>query len=167
MKFFNYTFLIIIQICIILSNLQNKVYGFKSSNVADIDTSKYLNTLELYNFATTLKRSYPELVDVYSVGQSVKKRELLVIKISNDVSTRKLGKPMFKYVANMHGDETIGRQLLIFLAQYLTSQYGKEDRITQLLNTTEIHLMPSMNPDGYELAKVSLLKLVANLIYKF
>ena len=43
-------------------------------------------------------------------------------------------KPMFKYVANMHGDETVGRQLLIYLAQYLVNQYGSNPR-SLLFNT--------------------------------
>ena len=41
-----------------------------------------------------------------------------------------------------------GRELVIFLAQYLISNYGKMNRITQLINTTDIWLMPSLNPDG-------------------
>ena len=61
---------------------------------------------------------------------------------------------MFKYVANMHGDETLGRELVIFVAQYLLENYGSDARVTRLVNTTDIFLMPSLNPDGYEASDV-------------
>ena len=54
----------------------------------------------------------------------------------------------------MHGNEVIGRQMLIYLAKYLAQNYGKDERITRLLNNTEIFLLPSLNPDGYESSRV-------------
>ena len=61
---------------------------------------------------------------------------------------------MFKYIGNMHGNEPVGRQMLIYLAKYLAQNYGKDERITRLLKNTEIFLLPSLNPDGYEASRV-------------
>jgi carboxypeptidase D len=96
-----------------------------------------------------LERRYPQLAQVGSVGRSVEGRDLAFIKISANVQQRSPLEPMFKYVANMHGDETVGRQMLIYLAQYLLANYGTDPRVTRLLDQTEVHLMPSMNPDGF------------------
>ena len=57
---------------------------------------------------------------------------------------RPLLRPMVKYVGNMHGNELAGRQVLIALAEYLVHNYGVEDRVTRLLNTTEVMPLPSI-----------------------
>ena len=56
----------------------------------------------------------------------------------------------------MHGNEVVGRELLLKLIDYMCEAVtdGNEDTddITWLLENTRMHFMPSMNPDGWELA---------------
>lgn len=58
-----------------------------------------------------------------------------------------------RYVAGMHGNEALGRELLLLLMQFLCHEFLRGDpRVTRLLTEMRIHLLPSMNPDGYETA---------------
>ncbi|XP_066251733.1 carboxypeptidase D-like isoform X1 [Euwallacea similis] len=111
---------------------------------------RYYSYDELTNAFEKLETENPGIAKLVSIGRSVKNRELWAMHINSNVQNRTLLTPMFKYVANMHGDEAIGRQLMIYLAYYLILNYGKNERVTQLVNTTDIYLVPSMNPDGYE-----------------
>ena len=55
---------------------------------------------------------------------SVGNRTLWVMKISTDNEGQRSDlKPMVKYVANMHGNEVVGRELLLKFIEYLMNTY--------------------------------------------
>ncbi|XP_067136764.1 carboxypeptidase D-like [Centruroides vittatus] len=140
-------------VCGIIVSLLLRISLGSELDIADYSKiSKYLNYTELSEFVQKLHSEHPNLTDVYSVGKSVQGRDLFVIKIARNPKFRDLGKPMFKYVANMHGNEALGRHLLVLLAKYLVENYNKDERVTRLIDATDIHLMPSVNPDGFEAA---------------
>ena len=109
----------------------------------------YHNYDELTDFLQEINSQYPNITNLLSIGQSVEGRELWVLEVSDNPGVNEL-EPEFKYIANMHGDETVGRELSLFLIEWLVQEYGTNQRATDLVNNTSIFIMPSMNPDGFE-----------------
>ena len=119
--------------------------------------TRYHTYKELENELINISKTYPRLTKLYALsGKTCQNRSLWVLQISTDAhKTRSELKPMVKYVANMHGNEVVGKELILRLANYLLESYSSNDNvdIKNLVDTTDIHLMPSMNPDGFEEAQ--------------
>jgi carboxypeptidase D len=100
----------------------------------------------------TIAADHPEIARLYSIGRTVQGRELWMMKISANPDVEEF-EPEFAYIAAMHGDEVVGKELVFNLIDYLTDNYGTDPRVTALVDTVEISIMPSMNPDGTELGQ--------------
>lgn len=143
---------------IILSCYVGALFGYAVQTGSEDflgDPPQYSTFEDMISLFSKLHDAHPEIVKLHSIGKSAQNRDLVAIEISSEVEERRLLKPMFKFVGNMHGDEVVGYQLLIYLAQYLVNNYGVLDRVTRLINSTDIFLMPTMNPDGLHEAKVN------------
>lgn len=75
-------------------------------NETFLEDAHYHNTDAVQDLFARLAKDYPDLAKVHSIGMSSEGRDLTVIEITKNVRKRSILVPMFKYVANMHGDET-------------------------------------------------------------
>ena len=49
--------------------------------------------------------------------------------------------------------QVVGRELLLHLIDHLVTEYeNNTESIVELLTSTRVHILVSMNPDGFELA---------------
>lgn len=119
--------------------------------------AKHHNYAEMKEMMESIQRKCPAATKIYNIGKSCLGRELLVMILSDTPDEHVQGKPEVKYVANMHGNEVVGRELLLNFADKLCENSLKKEseqdsRLSNLMKKTRIHLLPSMNPDGYEKA---------------
>ena len=120
------------------------------SHEKSIQSAKYPSYSEVVENLRSLVALNPKIARLFSIGKSHQGRDLWVVKISDHVEKDEV-EPEFKYISSMHGDEITGRELTQSLIKDLIESYGKDKQITNLIDNTEIYIMPSMNPDGSEL----------------
>ena len=92
---------------------------------------------------------HPEICRLQWLGESVKGRDLWAVLVTDNPDIEE-DEPEFKYIGAMHGDESVGAEMCLRFLDLLTTEYGLDQRITTLVDTTAIWILPVMNPDGLE-----------------
>ncbi|KAM3832215.1 putative carboxypeptidase X1 [Vipera latastei] len=114
---------------------------------------RHHNYKEMRKLLKNVSETCPDITRIYSIGKSYLGLKMYVMEISDNPGQHEVGEPEFRYVAGMHGNEALGRELVLNLMEYLCQEYRQGNpRVRRLVTETRIHLMPSMNPDGYETA---------------
>ena len=112
--------------------------------------SGYPTNAQIGTTLLTMQNTYPAIAERVSLGTSVQGRDLWAIHISDNVGVDE-DEPEVSYISTMHGDEVVGLEMTLMLADWLTSNYGSVQRATDMVDELDIWLVPTMNPDGYEL----------------
>jgi len=93
---------------------------------------------------------------VYSIGKSVEQRDLLAVAIADNNADKHVTlRPEVKYIANMHGNERVSREVLLHFIDYMLSHQHKDTNVDYVMRHTRIHVVVSLNPDGAEVASSS------------
>jgi len=90
---------------------------------------------------------HPDICKLITISTLASGRKLLALKITDNPNISE-AEPEFLYTSSIHGDETTGYVLMLHLIDHLTSNYGVDPRITEMINNIEIYINPLANPDG-------------------
>ena len=94
-----------------------------------------------------VQTAHPDIVQRFSIGQSYEGRQLWAAKISDNVAVDE-NEPEVLFDGNTHSDEHMGTEMTLHILHWLADGYGKDARITNIVNSREIWLVFSVNPDG-------------------
>ncbi len=93
--------------------------------------------------------AHPGIAQRFSMGVSYEGRQIWGIKISDNVGTDE-NEPEAFVVAQLHANERSSGELALYLLNLLVDGYGTDSRITDIVNSREIWIVPMANPDGAE-----------------
>ncbi|KRZ18696.1 Carboxypeptidase -like protein [Trichinella zimbabwensis] len=123
----------------------------KSFPLHDPIGSQYHSNKEIAEQFLILSRQYPNQLHQFFIGKSVYDQEIVGVAVSAQYPEQHISlRPNILFTANIHGNEPVGREILIKLVTYVLQNYGKDPLITQLLNETRLLVIPTLNPDGFD-----------------
>ncbi|XP_060787094.1 inactive carboxypeptidase-like protein X2 isoform X2 [Neoarius graeffei] len=115
----------------------------------DLDYT-YHSYLDMEKLMKSISDEYPTITRMYSLGKSSKGLDIYAMEITDKPGVHETGEPEFRYTAGYHGNEALGRELLLMLMQYLCKEYKDGNpRVRILVDGIRLHLVPSVNPDGH------------------
>jgi hypothetical protein len=109
--------------------------------------SGYHNLPEMVAEIQQAEASYPDLVDVFSIGKSYQDRDIWAAKISDNVATDE-AEPEVLIDAVHHAREHLTLEQALAVLKWLTRDYATDATVRSLVNNREIFIVFALNPDG-------------------
>ncbi|XP_032426327.1 adipocyte enhancer-binding protein 1 [Xiphophorus hellerii] len=138
---------------VLACQLPSSYHSENEVNASDDLDFRHHNYKEMRQMMKVINEECPNITRIYNIGKSSQGLKMYAMEISDNPGEHETGEPEFRYTAGLHGNEALGRELLLLLMQFLCKEYRDENpRVRRLVDGVRIHLVPSLNPDAYELA---------------
>jgi hypothetical protein len=118
---------------------------------AGIDHSRYHTYDQLTAALRALAKAHPERAKLVEVAKSREGRSVWALEIANPSGTPIAERPALLIAANLEGDQVIGSQIALYVAEALLAGYASNADIRQRLDHHAFYVVPRVNPDAAEL----------------
>jgi len=112
------------------------------------DFNKYPTFSAYVNQMKYWAQTYPQLCDLDTLGFTANnKHVLLSLRVTKDLAKTN-GRAKYLLTSTIHGDETVTYMMELHTIDTLLSSYGKDQRLTKLLDNVDMYFCPLLNPDA-------------------
>ncbi|MEU2599116.1 M14 family metallopeptidase [Streptomyces hirsutus] len=111
--------------------------------------SRYHNYAEMNAEIDQRLSAYPNIMSKRVIGRSYQGRDIVAIKISDNVTADE-NEPEVLFTHHQHAREHLTVEMALYLLRELGAGYGSDSRITSIVNSRELWIIPDLNPDGGE-----------------
>ena len=136
----------------------------KTNLQAAKDIPGYRSYTQMLDELLQLQAQYPSLMQVSSLGESwgsiyagqgipyyqTFDHELWAVKVSANVQLQE-DEPAFYFLGEHHAREPLSTEACMGILIHLLENYGSEPVVTGILDTSEVWIVPLLNPDGHKL----------------
>ncbi|MGD8539223.1 MAG: M14 family metallopeptidase [Candidatus Aminicenantes bacterium] len=135
----------------IKTHSSNRLHPFQ--NPFSIQTSingAFHSYKEVETEVYALEQAYPNLVQVHIIGNSLEMRNIYALKISDNVQAEEVGEAEVIITGCHHAREWISVEVPLYVAKHLAENYATDSHIRDLLDRSQVWIVPLLNPDGLE-----------------
>jgi len=112
------------------------------------DMGGYHTYSETYTKLSFMAMVFSDLVDLDTIGYSLEGNAIWAVKISDNVEVDE-DEPEVMFNSLIHAREAIGLEINLAFMDELLNNYHSDPEIADLVDNTEIYLVPIINVDGY------------------
>lgn len=115
--------------------------------------SRYHDYGEMVDELRRIEADHPDIVRVFSIGRSYQKRRIWVAEVSDNPGEHE-NEPEVMIDGLHHAREHLTVEMALYVLRLLTTQYGRDTdlgkRVTRIVDSRRIWIIPMVNPDGLE-----------------
>lgn len=132
-----------------ISKIDTPSVGRTWDNVHLIYPDTFHDTAKLNEEITNINSTASEIVDLRVIGQSYQGKNTSVLTITNENDDSQKAKTLV--VSHHHGREQITVELALRFVLMLVNGYGVDSEITNYVDTQEVFVIPTLNPDALDI----------------
>lgn len=120
-----------------------------------MDFAHYHTTAEINYWMQRWAKEHPNFVSLYEVGESFGGQKIWQMTLTNTATGKHTDKPAAFFEGGRHSGEITATESVLWMAWHMIENYGKDARITKLIDENAIYLRPYNNPDGADMYKLT------------
>ena len=120
----------------------------ENNNINENSAEDYHTLVEMEQILNDISSSYSDITRLYSIGLSYEGRNIWCLEISDNPGANE-EEPGVLFMGVHHAREWPTMEICLNIANQLTSNYGYDNNITNIINNRRIWIVTCVNPDGY------------------